>query len=441
MKKFIALLVAAVLIVSMVGVLTAFAGCGISGNSEVYAGSTYKYTGNASYTGADLVARLSGLGKDASFNKDSGGSGNGSLSGSCSISVTIPSDAAVGTKYTISLSGQYSTVDEAGNPSDHSFSDSKTITVIAKPVSTPKPSTSKPASTPKPSTSAPEGPTVTPTATPAPTGWALAATEVPAMAQGGEYDMQITDDSVVPAAVLAAVKDKQGVLNVDFGTYSCTVNGAALSALPEGVAGIDLGMTMEKDAALSTAAGGTDVYQLHFKHSGALPGRFTYRFKAEQNKPGDVVYLYYYYNESGVTEGKQQCVVDADGYVSVDIYHCSSYFVSGTLIEGAAGIIAQPEPSATAEPTPTPAATPKATDNLSVSALGPVEQWFGIPYAPLIAALVAMALLSMLLTMMITRSGLFKRRTRATASDSLFAPETPGNPIVPDDDKTDDDIE
>jgi|AGTN01.1.fsa_nt_gi hypothetical protein len=434
MKKFIALLLAAVLIVSMIGVVTALAGCNIDGKTKVYAGSTYKYTGSATYTGADLVGRLSGLGQDASFNKDSGGAGNKSLSGSCSISVKIPADAAPGKTYTLTFSGQYSTVDAAGNPSDNYFDTSKTITVVEKTAST---------STNNHEDDAPATPT------PEPTGWALAAIDVPSLAQGGTYGITVTDDPTVPASVLASLKEKQGVLNVDFGSYTCTIDGALLGTIPEGLAGIDLGLTMEKDAALTAAAGGADVYQLHFNHSGALPGSFTYRFKAESNSPGDIVYLYYYYGESGVIEGKQECVVDAEGYITLNIYHCSSYFISNTLIEGAAGILTQPEPSPS--PTASPTATPSPTalpekpvnqnDGLAVSASGPVAQWFGIPYAPLIAALAAAALLSMLLTMMFTRSGLFKRRPRA-AADGLFAAETFNAPSEPDkDEPPDDDLE
>ena len=443
MKKFIALLVAAVLIVSMVGVITAFAGASISGNSEVYKGKTYKYTVKVSASGIYMMGNVvcGGVfsGSSVQFDGGSGASTNQSMSATVTITVTVSASAQPGETGTISIDhGSYSYYDESGNVQESGISGSKTATVVVASASTPRPASSSNSS------QAPATPT------PAPTGWALAAVEVPAIAQGGQYDMQMTDDTTVPAALLASLKEKQGVLNVDFGTYSCTIDGAAMGALPEGLAGIDLGLTMEKDAALSTAAGGVDAYQLHFKHAGALPGRFTFRIKAEQNKPGDIVYLYYYYSESGVVEGKQQCVVDDEGYITVDIYHCSSYFVSNTLIEGAAGILTQPEPSATPEVTPEPAATPEAlpdkpatqTDGLTVSALGPVEQWFGIPYAPLIAALVAAALVSMLLTMMVTRSGLFRRRTKAaTGVDGMFAPETTDAAIVPDDDKPDDDLE
>ena len=444
MKKFIALLVAAVLIVSMVGVLTAFAGASISGNSEVYAGKTYKYTVKVSADGIYMMGNVScgGVfsGSSVQFDGGSGAATNQSMSASVTITVTVSASAKPGDTGTISIDhGSYSYYDESGVPQESGISGSKTATVVVKSSS---PSTSSGSH----STHAPATPT------PAPTGWGLAAIDVPALAQGGQYDMQTPADAIVPTTLLASLKEKQGVLNVDFGTYTCTIDGAALGTLPEGITGIDLGLTLEKDEALSTAAGGVDAYQLHFKHAGDLPGRFTFRFKAEQNQPGDIVYLYYYYNESGVVEGKQQCVVDDEGYITVDIYHCSSYFVSNTLIEGAAGILTQPEPVATPELTPAPTVTPVAvpdkpateTDGLTVSALGPVEQWFGIPYAPLIAALIAAMLVSMLLTMMITRSGLFRRRPKAATAgaDTMFAPETTDAAIVPDDDdKPDDDLE
>jgi hypothetical protein len=237
--------------------------------------------------------------------------------------------------------------------------------------------------------------------------------------------MDVTDDPTVPAGVLMSLKDKQGVLNVNFGAYTCTIDGASLGTIPEDLAGINLSMSLDTDEVLSQTLGGADIYQLHFAYEGALPGKFTYRFPAMANQPGDTVYLYYYYDRSGVVEAKQACVVDADGYITVSIYHCSTYFIAGTLIEGAAGIIAQPvaspEPTVEIQPTQAPVVTPQAevskpaaiNDGLTVSASGPVVQWFGVPYAPLIVALVAAALLSMLLTMLFTRSGLFRRKPKA----------------------------
>jgi hypothetical protein len=418
MKKFIALLAAAVLIVSTVGVMTAFAGCSISGNSEVYAGKTYTYKVKVSANGVFLMGNVvcGGVfsGSTVQFDAGSGGSSNQSLSTTATITVTVSSSAKAGDTGTISISnGSYSYYDDGGNIQETGLSGSKTVTVVTKPTSTSHPATSSGHST------APATPT------PAPTGWALAGIDVPALAQGGTYNLDITDDSTVPAGVLMSLKEKQGVLNVNFGAYTCIIDGASLGTIPEDLGGINLAMSLDTDEVLSQTLGGADIYQLHFAYEGELPGKFTYRFPAMANQPGDTVYLYYYYDKSGVVEGKQACVVDTDGYITVSIYHCSTYFISGTLIEGAAGIIAQPEPVATPEPTVEPTQTPVATpqaeiskpvainDGLAVSASGPVERWFGVPYAPLIVALVAAALLSMLLTMLFTRSGLFRRKPKA----------------------------
>ncbi len=399
MKKFIALLLAAVLIVSMIGVVTAFAGCSISGDGSVYPGQKVTYTGKASYSAYSLVAKIEGFGKYDVINEENNTMSLATLSGRAKISVTIPSDAPIGTTYTISFSGQYD------NGSSVDFGTSKTITVVQKPKPTPKPD---------------------------PTGWELAENAMIDMAAGGSYDLEITDTKV-PDGVLKSLKEKQAMLNVNFGSYSCSINGAELGTIPDDLKSIDLGLTMEKDEAFSAAVGGADAYQLHFAHQGALPGRITYKFKADLSSPGDIVYLYYYYGESGVTEAVQECVVDAEGFITVSIYHCSSYFISKTLIEGAAGIIVQPTPEATPTPelTPTPEATPTATpegvvkpadqaNGLTVSASGPVGSWFGIPYAPLIAAMAAAALVAMLLTMMATRSGLFRKRVRVREASAGY---------------------
>ena len=148
------------------------------------------------------------------------------------------------------------------------------------------------------------------------------------MAQGGQYEMQTPDGTSVPAEVLAALKEKQGVLSVNFGTYSCRIDGAALGVLPEDQGPIDLGLSLDTDEALSVAVGGTDVYQLHFSAPAAsCRARFTFTIPAMANQPGDIVYLYYYYAGSGIIEGKQECVVDEDGQChGGQSIHCSSYF-------------------------------------------------------------------------------------------------------------------
>ncbi len=206
-------------------------------------------------------------------------------------------------------------------------------------------------------------------------------------------------------------------------------------------------MKTDKDESLSAAAGGKDAYQLHFAHSGQLPGKLSYTFKAENNKPGDALYLYYYYSQPGVCEGVQLAVVDSNGYVTFDIYHCSSYFVSAETIEGAAGInfaagteeslalreaeesLAEAEESRAqlqaqledaqnsleklqAEIDTHRSDAAPEENPLTAQVFGPVENLFGVPYGSLIAALLGAALAAMFLTMLICRVGIFKKNER-----------------------------
>ncbi len=128
-------------------------------------------------------------------------------------------------------------------------------------------------------------------------------------------------------------------MNINFADYSCKIDGSNFS-VPSGLKELDLSLKMEKNGSLSAAAGGADAYQLHFGHSGQLPGPVTFSIKAKDNSPGDTLYLYYYYDQSGEIEGKLSAVVDDDGYVEFTIFHCSSYFLSESIIEGALGGLA-----------------------------------------------------------------------------------------------------
>jgi hypothetical protein len=212
---------------------------------------------------------------------------------------------------------------------------------------------------------------------------------------------------------------------------TCTIDGAALGDL-SAIESLDLSMTMEKDAALSEAFGGADIYQLHFAGSGQLPGLFAYTFKAGENKPGDTLYLYYYYEQSGVTEGIQSAVVDGNGYVTFTIYHCSSYIVSGRMIKDAAGGLADAAGEKQAEQanaTDLEARLKAAQENAAqledqieqndhqlkaarndIAALK-AEAEGKLAVAPTVLALTVCgaALLAMFLTMLVCRAGLFAR--------------------------------
>jgi hypothetical protein len=199
------------------------------------------------------------------------------------------------------------------------------------------------------------------------------------------------------------------------------------------------------DEAFSTAVGGRDAYQLHFAHDGQLPGKFSYAFKAVSSNPGDVLYLYYYYGDSGLCEGIQSSSVNENGYVTFAVYHCSSYFVSAAPVEGAEGVDfaagaasmlalqealdKQAELQAQIEELQAQledarntseelqseidsfrVEIPPEANPLTASVYSPAANLFGVPYGALIAAISGAALIAMFLTMLICRVGVFKKK-------------------------------
>lgn len=428
MKRFTAFLIVTIMLVSMIGITTAFAGVSISGSSSVVAGKTYsiKVTVSANAVNFIAVVTCDGILSGSSVDCDASASSNSDLKKTVTIKVTVAAGAKPGDTGRVIVRGSGCKLDESGNPAgEFSIDSSKTFKVVEKTAAT---------------SSGGGGSDDTPKATKAPTEWDIAKQNVQAMEAGGTLAVDITKDPKIPSSLLSSLKEKQGVLALNYGGYTCTINGAALANIPEKMDPIDFSVSMEKDEALSSALGGQDAYQLHFAHSGQLPGKFTYTFKAEGHAPGDTLYFYYYYDQSGVIEGIQSAQVDANGFVSFDVYHCSSYFVSATAIQGATGRdftadavnaqalqeaqtqIADLQTQLTDAQTANKElqteldsykAQPSVSPELmAASASAPVGELFGIPYASFIAAMLGVALISVLFTMMFCRAGIFKKKKR-----------------------------
>jgi hypothetical protein len=171
------------------------------------------------------------------------------------------------------------------------------------------------------------------------------------MAEGGAVTVTRPESTLVPAELLSVLRAKGGRLIADFGTYICIIDGQTLGGAAD--VPLDLAMSMDKDDALSAAAGGADVFQLHFAHEGELPGPVTVSFAAEGYSPGDTLYLYYCYASSGATEFRQSAAVGEDGRVAFIIYHCSAYYVADSAPEAAAGAAASVEVPTAAPPAAT----------------------------------------------------------------------------------------
>jgi hypothetical protein len=308
------------------------------------------------------------------FEKVSGGDGlfhdsipdNTNANYTGTVTVKVKADAAPGDKGTISASGAYSYLDEAYNESSGPISKSFSATVAA--TSSPSATVTPPAATktPKPSAAATPAPSASATLTASPSpglaGWTSALDDANAMAEGGTVTVTLPENAQLPAELLAVLKAKGGRLIVDFGSYICIIDGQTLGS----AAGmpLDLTLSIDKDAALSAAAGGTDVFQLHFAHEGELPGPVIVSLEAAGYSPGDTLYLYYYYASSGAVEFRQSATVGEDGRINFVIYHCSAYYVTASAPDTAAGVVA---PVAA----PTLASTPAATQEGSVAAAVP----------------------------------------------------------------------
>lgn len=443
MKKFLSIFIVMVLLVSFIGIITAFASstsASISGNSTVYAGQTYTFTYKMKYSSA-CAANTDPVSVGGFFEKVSGGEGlfhdsipdNTSGSKTGTIKVKVKSDAKPGDTGTITVKGYYTYLNDEYKVESGSFSKTYKATVEKKSTSTAKPkSTRDPNATPRP--------------TDPPTVWELAAADVAAMEAGGTTTVTEPDDTLLPIEILSDIKDNGGSLSVDFGSYRCTISGTDISAIPESMDELDLGMDMKVDEKLSEATGDKDVYQLHFNHDGQFPCKISYTFKATESSPGDIVYLYYYYGTAGVIEGQASATVDENGFVTFDIYHCSSYFVSDTVIEGSINSFDTESDAEIAALTATLTKTQTKLDealaeNINLKTeleAAPAKQLdvaetaadvdvaaasavgaFGVSLPALIAALVGVALLSMVLTMLICRVGLFKRNDGRHSHDVI----------------------
>jgi hypothetical protein len=224
----------------------------------------------------------------------------------------------------------------------------------------------------------------------------------------------------VPQDIFEELQDEKKTLNINFNDFSCVIDGSELGDSLEDFNGLDVGFSMEKDEGLSADFEGKDAFQLHFNHSGALPCPLIYKVKVEGYSPGDELYLYYKYDSSGVIEAKQKVVVNSEGYITFQIYHCSSYVLTDEVIEGAVnnyGLAAvdasiveaaqtpTPAPSPTQEPTeePSPSPTPVSAESESDSATEDDAPTEGIPHPIYILSLFGIALITGAITVLVMK--------------------------------------
>jgi hypothetical protein len=431
MKKLTALLIILILIISVFGSVTVLAGsASVSFDStKPVAGKTITYkvsvTATASSIGVTSIT-CGGVfsGSSSTAWKDSSSGTNQKITATGSIKVKVSSGAKPGDVGTIKVQYQVSTFDGT-SVSTYSGSQSKNYTVVTASTTT---STVKTATTKTASSK--------PSATSSPGVWDIAQQNISNTVQGGSLNANITNDTLMPAPFISALKAKQCVFTANLGTYICTIDGSKLNGI-SGSGGVDLSLKMDKDETLSKIVNGLDVYQLHFKEQ-QLPGIFTFSFKADKSNPGDMLYLYCYYSEPGIIEGVESASVGTDGNVSFSIYHCSNYIVTASPVPNALGVsfqtaaaVVQPEQTEQDNQTELESSLKSANDETSAlktqlqSSVSQLEaaqtelnaekelraQSLSIPTVSLIVALCGSAVLAVFLTMLFCRIGIFRKKS------------------------------
>lgn len=333
------------IIASTVIMASALAGPSISGNSQVYPGRSYTYTVKVTENASSIMgtAKTSGVlgSQTKTWNKDSSSGLNQSITATCTITVTIPSSAAIGSTGKITVSGSGSKVNSSTLAvSSFTISGSKTITVVAPP-------------TPPP-----------------PTAWELAVRDINNVEEGGSItiEMDPNDAKEITADIEAfqAIKDRQVVMTVDYGTFKVIIDGKDVGDIPDGAEDINLGYEMQP------AERDTDMIVFVPNHTSQFVYAATYALQPNLPLPEDMIYVYRYYASNGVTEYVEDAGTDEAGNVLVYVFAPGKYIVSSESISGTVGNMDMdtfiemfatptPTPSPTPSPTPTPTLVPTAT--------------------------------------------------------------------------------
>jgi len=325
--------------ISIIIVGSALAGPSISGNSQVYPGGTYTYTIKVTETATSIsgTAKTSGIlgSQTKNWKKDSDTGYNQSLTASTSITVTIPSSAAIGATGTITVDGNGSKLDPDTNLySNFDITGSKTITVVAPPVS------------------------------PSPEAWELAVKEIKEVEEGGSITFEMNpEDSKeinVPIEVFEAVKEGKVILTIDYSSFTCTIDGNTIGDIPPDVSEVNVGI------ALQPIERADDMIVFDLNYTSQLFYVATYALQPFVDPQEDLIYVYRNYQNINVLEYVNDAQIDNDGNVLIRVFAPGSYIVSATSITGSEGnmdvdafieLFATPTPEPTSLPTPTPTST------------------------------------------------------------------------------------
>ena len=100
---------------------------------------------------------------------------------------------------------------------------------------------------------------------------------------------------------------------------------------------INLDMDFESEFLSKTADINSNMKILSFDHHGLLPKNTTVKvYVGDKYKEDDEINMYYYDDEIELLRYKDSYIVDSNGYVSINIEHCSDYLLTATIVQDAA---------------------------------------------------------------------------------------------------------
>jgi len=100
---------------------------------------------------------------------------------------------------------------------------------------------------------------------------------------------------------------------------------------------INLDMDFESEIEEQISNLDSDTKILSFSHQGLLPNNTRVKvYVNDKYNPNDKLNMYYYDADIELLRYKGSYVVDNDGYIVIDIEHCSDYILTGTIVQDAA---------------------------------------------------------------------------------------------------------
>ena len=137
------------------------------------------------------------------------------------------------------------------------------------------------------------------------------------------FYVNMNDETSIPDSLFQIAKDKQVNLNLNYGTYSWSINSESINTAKSLDLKVEFGNSFIPETLVSPLM--NPFQQLNLVYSGDLGLTASLRYYIGKTYSGKKVTLYYYDEAGKVLRKEKTSIVDSNGYVSFDFSHASSY--------------------------------------------------------------------------------------------------------------------